>query len=55
MMVVVGNQSPPLVWRLGCITELFLGDDGVVPVTHVLTRMSHITRPVVKLVPLPVE
>lgn len=55
MVVVIENQSPPLVWRLGRVTELLLGDDGVVRVARVLTRMGNITRPVFKLVPLPVE
>lgn len=54
LVVVVDNQSPPLVWRLGRITEVLPGADGTVRVAKVLTSTGHITRPVVKLVPLPV-
>ncbi|KAF0761119.1 DUF5641 domain-containing protein [Aphis craccivora] len=53
MVVVVDNQSPPLAWRLGRVVELLPGSDGHVRVVRVLTRAGTITRPVVKLVPLP--
>lgn len=53
MVVIVDNQSPPLSWRLGRVITLYPGPDGVVRVAQVFTRMGNITRPVVKLVPLP--
>lgn len=52
MVLVIDNQSPPLVWRLGRVTDLYPGPDGVVRVVQVYTRTGHITRPVAKLVPL---
>jgi len=48
MVVVIDNQSPPLLWRLGRVTELLPGSDGHVRVARVV-----MTRPVVKLVKLP--
>lgn len=53
MVVIVDNQTPPLMWRLGRVTELYPGPDEVVRVAQVLTQTGHLTRPVVKLVPLP--
>lgn len=53
MVVVVDNQSPPLHWRLGRVTQLYPGADGIVRVAQVLTKTGSLTRPVVKLVPLP--
>lgn len=55
MVVVVDNQSPPLMWRLGRIVELFPGTDGHVRVARVLTRSGSVVRPVVKLVLLPTK
>ncbi|KAF0757580.1 DUF5641 domain-containing protein [Aphis craccivora] len=55
MVVVVDNHSSPLVWRLGRVIEVTPGTDGVVRVAKVLTGTGPITRPVVKLVPLPVD
>lgn len=53
MVVVVDNQGPPLSWRLGRVTELIPGPDGITRVVRVLTTQGLITRPVVKLVRLP--
>lgn len=55
MVIVVDNQAPPLLWRLGRIVELVPGPDGTVRVAKVLTHQGLITRPIVKLVVLPVE
>lgn len=53
MVVVIDNQSPPLLWRLGRVTELLPGSDGHVRVARILTRAGVMMRPVVKLVKLP--
>lgn len=53
MVVVKDAQYPPLKWRLGRITRVIPGDDGVVRVAHVYTQSGEISRPVVKLVLLP--
>lgn len=55
MVVVVDNQSPPLQWRIGRVTQLYSGTDGIVRVVQVLTQAGHLTRPVVKLAPLPMS
>lgn len=54
MVIIMDNESPLLLWRIGRITEVFPGTDGTVCVARLLTRSGHVTRPVVKLVPLPV-
>lgn len=53
MVVVVDKQCPPLLWRLGRVTELLPGVDGNVRVVRVLTQASVVTLPVVKLVLMP--
>jgi len=53
LVVIKDNLSSPLVWKLGRIRELLPGPDGVVRVVKLLTNQGLITRPVVKIVPLP--
>ncbi|XP_025406837.1 uncharacterized protein LOC112680837 [Sipha flava] len=53
MVIVVDNSSSPLQWRLGRVTALMPGADGVVRVARVLTKHGEVIRPVVKLVILP--
>lgn len=55
MVVIIDNHSSPLMWRLGRVIEVTPGTDNVVRVAKVLTNTGPITRPVVKLVPLPVD
>lgn len=55
MVVIMDNQNPPLLWRLGRVVELLPGTDGHIRVVRVLTRAGIVTRPVVKLVPLPTD
>lgn len=47
------ENSPPLAWPLGIITEVFPGSDGVVRVATVKTKDGVYKRPVVKLYPIP--
>jgi transposase InsO family protein len=42
-------------WRMGRITEVHLGADGLVRVAKLKTRRGEITRPIAKLSPLPVD
>lgn len=53
MVVIKDNAVPPLLRRMGRIIELQPGPDGVVRVVKVRTKLGVLTRPVVKLVPLP--
>lgn len=55
MVVIVDNQSLPLVWRMGRVVELLLGSDGVVHVVKIRTRHGPLTRPVAKLILLPTQ
>lgn len=54
VMVIVHSMSqPPLTWRLGWITEVHPGNNGVVRVATIKTAERKSTRPVVTLVKLP--
>ncbi|XP_050054515.1 uncharacterized protein LOC126549425 [Aphis gossypii] len=55
MVIIKVNDTPPLTWPLGRIIEVYPGPDQVVRVAKVLTKQGVITRPVVKLVPLPTD
>ncbi|XP_075167783.1 uncharacterized protein LOC142239930 [Haematobia irritans] len=56
MMVVVRDENlPPNEWRLGRILKVHPGSDGRVRIADVLTERGTITRPVVKLVVLPMD
>jgi len=55
LVIIKENNSSPLVWKLGRAHELIPGQDGVVRVVKSLTQQGLITRPVVKLVPLPTK
>ena len=46
-------SAPPLRWRLGRVVELHPGRDGVLRVATVRTAEGLLTRPCVKLCPLP--
>ncbi|XP_043263587.1 uncharacterized protein LOC122403866 [Colletes gigas] len=55
MMVLIRDDNlPPLRWKLGRITELHKGTDGVVRVASVKTSDGIIKRPIVKLCFLPI-
>lgn len=55
MVVIKSNQNPPMLWNLGRVAELLPGPDGIVRVVKVLTKQRLMVRPVVKLVPLPLD
>lgn len=52
-LVLIKEPSHPLYWRLGRIVELHPGTDGVSRVATVHTSSGVLTRPAVKLYPLP--
>ena len=53
MVVIKTENSPPLEWTLGKITELIKGSDNVCRVAVVKTTKGLFKRPLVKLCPLP--
>ncbi|XP_074026222.1 uncharacterized protein [Leptinotarsa decemlineata] len=54
-LVLIKNVTPPLQWTLGRITTLKPGSDGISRVAVVKTKNGTLTRPLVKLCPLPIE
>lgn len=55
LVLVHEPNTPPMTWSLGRISALFPGQDGVVRVIQLETTKGTITRPVVKVSPLPQE
>lgn len=55
VVVLRVDNSPPLYWPLGVITEVFPGHDGVIRIVTVKTSKGVFTRPVVKVCPLPTQ
>ncbi|KAJ3661517.1 hypothetical protein Zmor_005911 [Zophobas morio] len=53
LVVIKGDSVAPLQWQLGRIVVLHPGKDGIVRVAQVRTTCGMITRPRVKLCPLP--
>ncbi|GFV15973.1 integrase catalytic domain-containing protein [Trichonephila clavipes] len=49
------DNSPPLQWKLGKVTETFPGKDGKVRLVKVKTQTSELVRPIAKLCPLPIN
>lgn len=54
-LVLVHTSSSPLNWPLARITGLHHGKDGIVRVVDLKTQSGHLTRPVVKVFPLPLN
>jgi len=52
-LVLIREPTPPLCWKLGRITEVHPGQDGVVRVATVRTSTGLLKHPTVKLCPLP--
>nr|XP_049702858.1 uncharacterized protein LOC126055941 [Helicoverpa armigera] len=55
-VVLVGqDNSPPLSWPLGVITEVYKGADNVIRVAMVRTKFGNFKRSVTKLYPIPTQ
>ncbi|XP_059221530.1 uncharacterized protein LOC131998438 [Stomoxys calcitrans] len=53
-LVVIRDEAlAPTEWRLGRVSKIYKGKDGLVRVADVITQRGTITRPLVKLVLLP--
>lgn len=48
-------NAPPLSWRLGRITSVSPGADGLIRVVHLHTSKGTLSRPITKISPLPIE
>ncbi|XP_073814339.1 uncharacterized protein [Musca autumnalis] len=56
MMVVIKEDNiPPNSWRLGRITKAFPGRDNLIRIVEIKTERGTVTRPVTKLVVIPLE
>lgn len=53
LVLIRDERLPPLKWRLGRVTDLHPGQDGVCRVASVRTLEGTFKRPVIKLCPLP--
>lgn len=53
LVLVVDENAPPMVWKLGRVEEVFPGPDGLVRVARVRTNQGIYTRSVRKLAVLP--
>jgi len=54
-LVLVHTPSSPLNWPLARVTNIHPGADGVVRVVDLKTQSGHLTRPAIKVFPLPLE
>lgn len=55
LVIINDGKSTPLQWKLGRIVEVHPGLDNIVRVATIRTSQGTITRPVVKLCPLPAQ
>ncbi|XP_075162729.1 uncharacterized protein LOC142235359 [Haematobia irritans] len=54
LVLVKEDNTPPAVWVTGRVTETFPGKDGLVRVARLRTSQGEMTRPITKLVKLPI-
>lgn len=54
LVLVVDERYPPSKWPLGRVTVVHPGKDSLVRVATVKTGTTIVTRPIVKLCPLPI-
>lgn len=55
LVLIKNDNAPPLKWEMGRILQVHPGIDKIVRVATVKVQRGTITRPLVKLCPLPVE
>lgn len=55
LVLVKNDHLPQFKWRLGCISAIHPGSDGVARVALVKTADGELKRAVVNLAPLPLD
>lgn len=55
MVLIKGENTPPMTWPLGLITETHPGADGITRVVTIKTSHSLIKRALSKVCILPIE
>ena len=53
LVLIKEDNTPPQLWKLGRITRVYPGEDGLIRVADVKTRSGEFKRPVHKLALLP--
>ena len=51
-VVLIHDEIPRVNWKLGIITEVFSGIDGIVRSVKLRSKSGYVTRPVTKCFPL---
>ena len=54
-VVLIYDETPRQFWKLGIITKLYEGKDGIVRSADVKTKDNTLMRPLVRLYPLELE
>lgn len=54
-LVLIREPTAPLTWKIGRITQLHPGNDGIARVATIQTATGILKRPIVKLCPLPMS
>ena len=55
MVIIKDELCPPSNWALGRILKVFPDQEGLVRIFRVRTSNGIFERPIVKLIPLPIE
>lgn len=55
VVLIMQTNTPPLRWPIGVITQTYPGSDSKTRVVQVKTNNGTLTRPIVKLCPLPTQ
>lgn len=55
LVVIHDSNAPPLTWKLGRITAVSPGADGIVRVVHMKTATGTLSRPAIKVSRLPIN
>ena len=53
--MLIYDETPRQFWKLGIITKLYEGKDGIVRSADVKTKVNTLMRPLVRLYPLELE
>ena len=55
LVLILEDNTPPLQWKRGIVTQTYLGQDSLVRIADVRTANGILRRPIHKLCPLPVS
>lgn len=55
LVLIIDENTPPLQWRRGRVTEVYSGKDSVIRSVKLKTQYGDLVRPVIKLCKLPIS